>query len=78
MRRDMANTKASRSAEGVAALRGIDRGQLGPFLAQRGCCDVIDLPFEDLKPSISPVRTRRAIVTGHIAIASARVCGAKS
>ena len=54
---------------------GIDRGQAGPFLAKRGFCDVIDMPLEDLKPKyFTGPNARRAILTGHIAIASARVC----
>ncbi len=54
---------------------GIDRGQVGSFLARRGFCDVIDMPLEDLKPKyFTGVNAARAIVTGHIAIASARVC----
>jgi O-methyltransferase involved in polyketide biosynthesis len=54
---------------------GIDRGQAGPFLAQRGFCNVIDMPIEDLKPKyFTGPNAARMIVTGHIAIASARVC----
>ncbi len=53
---------------------GIDRGQVGTFLTQRGFCDVIDMPVEDLKPKyFTGPNAARAIVTGHIAIASARV-----
>ena len=56
---------------------GIDRGQVGSFLAQRGFCDVTDMPIEDLKPKyFTGPNAARAIVTGHIAIASARVCRA--
>ena len=56
---------------------GIDRGQIMSFLAQRGFCDVIDTPIDDLKPKyFTGSNATRAIVTGHIAIASARVCRA--
>ncbi len=54
---------------------GIDRGQVGPFLTQRGFCDVIDTPLEDLKPRyFTGANAARTIVSGSIAIASARVC----
>ena len=58
---------------------GIDRGQVGSFLSQRGFCDVIDMPIEALKAKyFQGPNAARVIVTGHIAIASARVCGAGS
>ena len=58
---------------------GINRGQVGSFLAQRGFCDVIDMPIEDLKPKyFTGPNVARAIVTGDSAIASARVCRAGS
>ncbi len=58
---------------------GIDRGQVGAFLAQRGFCGVIDMPLEDLKPKyFTGPNAGRAIVTDHVAIASARVCNAGS
>ncbi len=58
---------------------GIDRGQVGPFLAQRGFCDVIDMPIEDLKPKyFAGPNAARTMLTDHIAIASARVCRAGS
>ena len=54
---------------------GIDRGQVGPFLAQRGFCDVINMPIENLKSKyFTGPNASRVMVTGHIAIASARVC----
>lgn len=54
---------------------GIARGQVGSFLTHRGFCDVIDTPIEDLKPKyFTDPNAARAMVTGHIAIASARVC----
>ena len=57
---------------------GIDKGQVEPFLAQRGFCDVIDMPLEDVKLKyFTGPNAKRAIDTGHIAIASARVCRAK-
>jgi O-methyltransferase involved in polyketide biosynthesis len=57
----------------------IDKGQVGPFLTQRGFCDVIDMPLEDVKTKyFTGPNAARAIDTGHIAIASARVCRAKS
>src|SRR6185295_20388192 len=56
---------------------GIDRGQIIPFLAQRGFCDVIDMPIEDVKPTyFTGSNATRATVTGHFAIAAARVCSA--
>jgi methyltransferase (TIGR00027 family) len=56
---------------------GIHRGQAGPFLTQRGFCDVIDTPLEDLKPKyFTGANATRTLVTGHIAIASAKVSGA--
>ena len=58
---------------------GIDKGQVRPFLAQRGFCDVIDMPLEDVKTKyFTGPNAARAIDIGHIAIASARVCKAKS
>jgi methyltransferase (TIGR00027 family) len=58
---------------------GIDKGQVGPFLAQRGFCDVIDMPLENVKTKyFTGPNAARAIDIGHIAIASARVCRAKS
>jgi methyltransferase (TIGR00027 family) len=58
---------------------GIDKGQVGPFLAQRGFCDVIDMPLEDVKTKyFNGPNAARAIDIGHIAIASARVCRTKS
>ena len=58
---------------------GIDKGQVGHFLAQRGFCDVIDMPLENLKSNyFTGPNAGRAIDTGHIAIASAKVCRAKS
>ncbi len=54
---------------------GIDKGQVIPFLAQRGFCDVIDMLLEDVKVKyFTGPNAKRAIDTGHIAIASARVC----
>ena len=56
---------------------GIDHGQVGPFLTQRGFCDVVDMPLEDLKPKyFTGPNAAHTIVSGHIAIASARVCRA--
>jgi len=56
---------------------GIHKGDVGPFLAQRGFCDVIDMPLEDVKTKyFTGQNAARAIDTGHIAIASARVCRA--
>jgi methyltransferase (TIGR00027 family) len=58
---------------------GIDKGQVGTFLTQRGFCNVSDMPLEDLKPKyFTGPNAARAIVTGHIAIATARVCKAGS
>jgi methyltransferase (TIGR00027 family) len=58
---------------------GIDKGQVGHFLAQRGFCEVIDMPLENLKSNyFTGPNAGRAIDTGHIAIASAKVCRAKS
>ena len=58
---------------------GIDKQQVGPFLAQRGFCDVIDMPLEDVKTKyFTGQNAARTIDIGHIAIASARVCRAKS
>ena len=54
---------------------GIDRGTVGTFLAQRGFCDVVDMPIEDLKPTyFTGANAARPIVADAIAIASARVC----
>ena len=54
---------------------GIDHGQVGPFLAQRGFCDVVDMPLEDLKPKyFTGPNAGRQVVKDAIAIASARVC----
>jgi methyltransferase (TIGR00027 family) len=54
---------------------GIDRGGVATFLAQRGFCDVVNMPGEDLKPMyFTGANAVRPIVTGDIAIASARVC----
>ena len=58
---------------------GIDKGQVGPFLAQRGFCDVIDTSLEDVKTKyFTGPNATRAIDIGHIAIASAKVCRVKS
>ncbi len=54
---------------------GIDRGQVGSFLSQRGFCKVVNMPLEDLKSLyFTGPNAARSIVTGHIAIVSARVC----
>jgi methyltransferase (TIGR00027 family) len=56
---------------------GINHGQVGPFLTQRGFCEVVDMPLEDLKPKyFTGPNAARTMVSGHIAIASARVCRA--
>lgn len=66
-------------ASGEPYVFGIDKGQVGPFLSQRGFCDVLDMPLEDLKSKyFTGPNAARAMVTGHIAIASARVCSAGS
>ncbi len=58
---------------------GIDRGQVGPFLTQRGFCDTADMPLEAVKAKYFIGRNAaRQIVPGAIAIASARVCQAGS
>jgi methyltransferase (TIGR00027 family) len=58
---------------------GIDKGQVGQFLARRGFCDVIDMPLENLKSNyFTGPNAGRSIDTDHIAIASAKVCGAKN
>ncbi len=58
---------------------GIDKGQVGPFLAQRGFCEVLDMPLEDVKSKyFTGPNEARVMVTGHLAIASARVCRAGS
>jgi len=56
---------------------GSDRGQVGSFLAQRGFCDVVDVPLEDVKSNyFTGSNAARVMVTGHLAIASASVCRA--
>jgi methyltransferase (TIGR00027 family) len=58
---------------------GIDKGQAGNFLAQRGFCDIIDMPLENLKPKyFTGPNAGRAIDAGHMAIASAKVSGTGS
>ncbi len=58
---------------------GIGRGQVGPFLTQRGFCDVVDMPLEGVRAKYFTGRNAaRQIVPGAIAIASARVCQAGS
>ena len=58
---------------------GIDQGQVGPFLAQRGFCEVLDMPLEDVKSKyFTAPNEARVMVTVHLAIASARVCRAGS
>jgi len=53
---------------------GFDHGQVGPYLTQRGFIDVIDMPLEDLKPKyFTGPNAARTMLTGHVAIASARV-----
>ncbi len=62
---------------GESYVFGIDRGRAGLFLAQRGFCDVLDVPLEDVKLKyFTGSNAARPMVTGAIAIASARVCGA--
>jgi len=58
---------------GEAYLFGIDQGQVEPFLARRGFCDVRDVPIEKLKSIyFAGPNAGRVIATG-IAIVSARV-----
>jgi O-methyltransferase involved in polyketide biosynthesis len=55
---------------------GIDRGQVGQFLVRRGFCDVHDESMEDVKSRyFTGPNAKRAVDTGHIAIASATVRG---
>ena len=57
---------------------GIDKGEVAPFLIQRGFCDVTDMPLEDVKLKyFTGLNAKRTIHTGNIAIASAKVCRAK-
>jgi methyltransferase (TIGR00027 family) len=52
---------------------GIDHGQVGPFLAQRGFKDVTDMTMEDLKPIYFTGPNAKRTVNDSIAIATARV-----
>ena len=53
---------------------GIDKGQVGTFLAQRGFGDVLDASLEEVKAKYFTGRNAgRAVVTDAIAIASAKV-----
>jgi O-methyltransferase involved in polyketide biosynthesis len=52
---------------------GIDRGQVGPFLTQRGFKQVTDMTMEDLKPIYFTGPNANRTITDSIAIATARV-----
>ena len=53
---------------------GIDKGQVGAFLAQRGFCDVLDVSLEEVRAKYFTGRNAgRAVPTDAIAIASAKV-----
>jgi methyltransferase (TIGR00027 family) len=68
--------KALRQASrvsGEAYLFGIDQGQVEPFLAERGFCDVLDVPLENIKSKyFTGPNAGRVMATG-LAIVSARV-----
>lgn len=65
--------RRSSQLSGEAYLSGIEQGQVEPFLARRGFCDVRDVPIERLKSMyFTGPNSRRVIATG-IAIVSARV-----
>ncbi len=64
--------QASR-VSGEPYLFGIDQGQVEPFLAERGFCDVLDVPLENIKSKyFTGPNAGRVMATG-LAIVSARV-----
>jgi methyltransferase (TIGR00027 family) len=70
------DVKALRSASrisGESYLFGIDRGQIGPFLTQRGFEDVQNETLEDLRQKYFTGKNAGRVVPTGIAIASARV-----
>jgi O-methyltransferase involved in polyketide biosynthesis len=72
-RNDVKMMRRAARMTGEEYLFGIDRGQIEPFLTQRGFRDVRNVTIEDLKPIyFTGANARRVIPTG-LAIASARV-----
>jgi len=72
-RNDVKALRRSARISGEEYLFGIDRGQIGTFLKQRGFDDVQNATLEDLKQKyFTGVNAGRVVPTG-IAIASARV-----
>jgi len=72
-RRDVKALQRAARISGERYLFGIDEGQIGPFLTQRGFCDVRNATLEDLKPLyFAGPNAGRAVPAG-IAIVSARV-----
>jgi methyltransferase (TIGR00027 family) len=65
--------RRSAQLSGEAYMFGIDRGQIEPFLSQRGFRDVRDATLEDLKRVYFTGPNANRVVPTGIAIASARV-----
>jgi methyltransferase (TIGR00027 family) len=65
--------RRSSQLSGEAYMFGIDQGQVEPFLAQRGFCNVRDVPVENLKSMYFTGPNAGHVIATGIAIVSARV-----
>lgn len=65
-------------ASGEPYVFGIDKGEVESFLTQRGFCDVRDTSLEEIKATyFTGPNAARAVVTGAISIAAAKVSRAE-
>lgn len=71
-RNDVRALRRAAKISGEAYMFGIDRGEAGPFLAQRGFRDVKDTTLEELKAKYFTGKNAGRAVPSGIAIASAR------
>lgn len=71
-RNDVRALRRAAKISGEAYMFGIDRGEAGPFLAQRGFRDMQDTTLEELKAKYFTGKNAGRTVPSGIAIASAR------
>ena len=72
-RSDVKALRRASRISGESYLFGIDRGQIGPFLNQRGFEEVQNMTLEDLKQKYFTGKNAGRVVPTGIAIASAKV-----